>query len=124
MGALLGVCRFGIIVNTFAPDRNSFATTGDGAAINKKLMSELRGFFLWCVCHLLALAVRDALPVRSPGQDASELPRASVVMHMAKQVQCACLGCCLLRMFAQAAQATSAKAHLFLSSLAVRLFPA
>ena len=80
--------RFGIVVKTNAANRNSFATTGDGAAINKKLMAELQGFFLWCVCHLLALAVRDALPVRSPGQDPSELPRASAVLHMAKQVLC------------------------------------
>jgi|688.fasta_scaffold609784_1 hypothetical protein len=60
--------------------------TADGAAANPALVNALCGYFQWCICHLLNLAIRDALPVRGPGQSIDDLPRASIAMLMVKQV--------------------------------------
>jgi hypothetical protein len=50
-------------------------------------MEKLNGFFFWCVCHLLSLAVRDILPQRKPGQEVASMSRACVLMYLTKEVR-------------------------------------
>jgi hypothetical protein len=76
-----------MVVEVDSPYRNSFATTADGATINAALMERMRGYFLWCVCHLLALSVREVLPLRKPGQDTAGMTRACGLLYRVKEVR-------------------------------------